>query len=136
MTKHTDYPTPNRTEVNDMYWSQAEEGQLVIQFCGRCQDTYFPPRVACPHCLEELEWINASGNGTVYSYGIVHRPSQPSVFNEDVPFVLGVIELEEGCRIVSHIIECEPKDVEIGKDVRVVFDEVATGVHLPKFELV
>lgn len=133
MTENS-YPVPTSNSINETYWEKAAEGTLAIQYCNQCQEYNYPPRVACPNCFSELEWVEASGIGTIYSYGIVHRPNKPEIFKNDVPFILCVVELDEGCRIVSNLINSDPEEVEIGDKVNVVFDKVDPEITLPKFE--
>lgn len=81
---------------------------------------------------DRLEWRAADGAGTVYSHSTVHRALVPG-FEDDVPYVVAMIELDEGVRLVSQIIDCEPKKIFIGLRVSVVFEEAREGVILPKF---
>lgn len=117
------------------YWEAAREGRLMIQRCGGCDRHVFYPRSICPHCGSvELEWVQASGRGTVYSYTVVHRAPSPA-FKEDVPYVVALIDLDEGVRMMSNIL-APPGDVKIGARVEVVFDPVTPEITLPKFRLV
>lgn len=129
----SEYPLPDVDQINEPYWEAASEGRLALQACSECEDVVFPPRTRCPICFGELDWENTDGVGIVYTYGIVHRPNMPAVFEDQVPFVLAVVELEEGGRIVSNLVDCDPSEVEVGMEVSVVFDDVG-GVTLPKFE--
>ncbi len=116
------------------YWDAAKERRLLIQRCQDCHRAIFYPRSICPHCASDrVAWIAASGRGTVYSYTVVHRA--PAAFVGDVPYVVALIELEEGVRLMSNIVGCSPSDVRIGGAVTVVFDDVTPEVTLPKFRL-
>lgn len=128
------FPRPSVSVVNRRFWEAAGSGRLVIQECEGCGAVVFPPRVACPGCFGELEWVLAAGTGRVYSYGVVHRPNLPGVFGGRVPFVVVVVELDEGCRMVTNLRNCPDEEVEIGMRVGVVFEEVASGFWLPQFE--
>lgn len=129
------FPAPVRTPVNEPFWAGVDAGELRLQHCPDCGLVNFPPRSRCPDCFAELEWRAASGEGTVYSFGVVHRPNQPAAFEHRLPIVLAVVELAEGPRLVSNVL-ADPDDVAVGADVRVVFEAVATDVVLPLFELV
>ncbi len=116
------------------FWDAAKEHRLMIQRCQDCQRTIFYPRSVCPHCMSDrIDWIQASGRGTIYSYTVVHR--SPSAFKEDVPYVVALIDLAEGVRMMSNVVECAPADVRIGAAVEVVFDDVTPEITLPKFRL-
>ena len=79
-----------------------------------------------------LEWVESSGKGTVYAHTISYQPAHPS-FKDDVPYVLAIIELEEGWRMNSNVVNIDPQDVTIGMPVEVVWDDVTPEISLPKF---
>lgn len=116
------------------FWEAAQEHRLVIQRCGDCQQPIFYPRSVCPHCMSDrITWVHASGRGTVYSYTVVHR--SPPAFQQEVPFVVALVELEEGVRMMTRIVGSPPQAVRIGAAVEVVFDDVTPEITLPKFRL-
>jgi uncharacterized OB-fold protein len=116
------------------YWDAAREHRLVIQHCADCGLAVFYPRAICPYCgSDRLHWVDASGRGTVYSYTIVHRA--PVGFTDAVPYVVALIDLEEGVRLMSNVVDCTPSDVQIGERVEVVFEDVTPEISLPKFRL-
>jgi uncharacterized OB-fold protein/acyl dehydratase len=124
-------PRPSITHDNAFWFEGARNGQLLIQRCASCGELRHPPGPMCPSC-QSLEWdtIVASGRGTVYSYVVNHYPKVPAF---DYPLVVAVIELEEGTRLVSNLIDIDPADVKIGMDVvaeMVAFDDELT---LPQF---
>jgi uncharacterized OB-fold protein len=93
----------------------------------------FFPKLFCPHCLSRaLQWERASGRGTIYSFTIV-RSNPPSPFLGDVPFVVAIVELEEGVRLMSNVVGCDPAALRCGQAVEVTFDDVTSEVSLPKF---
>ena len=105
----------------------------MIQRCNSCGEHQFYPRGVCSHCLSsELEWREASGKGTIYSYSVNHRAPHPG-FADDLPFVLAIVELEEGPRMMTNIVVSDPDSVTIGMAVTVTFDIVTDQVTLPKF---
>ena len=126
-------PLPRPYQDTAEYWAAAREHRFVIQRCNSCGEHQFYPRGVCSHCLSsELEWREASGNGTIYSYSVNHRAPHPR-FADDLPFVLAIVELEEGPRMMTNIVVSDPDSVTIGMAVTVTFDDVTDQVTLPKF---
>jgi uncharacterized OB-fold protein len=116
------------------YWDAAKEHRLVIQRCQDCGEAIFYPRSVCPHCMSDrIAWIDASGRGTIYSYVVVHRA--PAAFADLAPYVVALIDLEEGVRLMSNVVGAAASDVKIGAPVEVVFDDVTPEITLPKFRL-
>lgn len=128
-------PLPEITPANRPYWEGARDGRLMIQRCPSCDTPNFPPRLACTECFEPLEWVEASGRGTVFTYGVVHRPNLPDVFGEAAPFVVAVVELAEGPHVLSNVVGCEPGDVAVGVAVDAVFQPLTEEIGLPLFVL-
>ena len=127
-------PLPEPTSFSKPFWDGAKRHELLIQQCKDCQKFVFYPKVICPFCLSDrLEWVKASGRGKVYSYMVVYS-YQPQVFAEDVPYVVAIIDLEEGVRLMSNVVECDPETVHCDMDVTVVFDDVTDEFTLPKFK--
>jgi uncharacterized OB-fold protein len=127
-------PLPEPTSFSKPFWDGTKRHELLIQKCKDCQEFVFYPKVVCPFCLsDKLEWVKASGRGRVYTYMVVYS-YQPRVFAEDVPYVVAVIDLEEGVRLMSNIVECDPERVHCDMDVTVVFDDVTDEFTLPKFK--
>ena len=126
-------PLPRPYQDTAEYWAAAREHRFVIQRCNSCGEHQFYPLGVCSNCLSsELEWREASGNGTIYSYSVNHRAPHPG-FADDLPFVLAIVELEEGPRMMTNIVVSDPDSVTIGMAVTVTFDDVTDQVTLPKF---
>lgn len=126
-------PLPKWTSWSRPFWEAARRHELVIQRCGACHQAVFFPKAFCPHCLGRgLGWERASGGGTIYSFTVV-RNNPPSAFLHDVPFVIAIIELEEGVRLMSNVVQCDPETLRCGQAVEVMFEDVTTEVSLPKF---
>jgi uncharacterized OB-fold protein len=88
----------------------------------------------CPWCLgDELEWRPASGRGSVYACTVEHKPSMPTPFG-DAPYVIALVELDEGPRLMTNVIGCEPESVTVGMPVRVSWEALSDGRNLPLFE--
>jgi uncharacterized OB-fold protein len=117
------------------YWEGLAQGELRIQRCKNCAKVVFYPRAICPHChSDQLEWIVASGKGTIYSYTVAHQAFGP--FAADVPFIVALIELEEGVRMMSRIVDAPREHVTIGAPVIVTIRDEGEGLTLPYFHLV
>ena len=131
MNEQTPTPIPDLDSVP--YWEAAHRHEFLLQRCGSCKRFRFYPRSHCPYCFSgSFEWERASGQGTVYSFTIIYRPPSPG-FQNKVPYVLALIDLFEGVRMMTNVIECEPGDVEIGMPVEVVFDDLNDTISLPQF---
>jgi len=115
------------------YWNGARQHELWIQRCRACSVHYFYPRDFCPSCFSfDVEWTKACGRGTVYSYTVCLRPAPG--FEKDVPYNIALVELAEGVRMMSTVVDCPPDDLKIGMLVEVVFEDVSQDVTLPKFK--
>lgn len=127
-------PLPQITPWSKPFWEGCKREQLLIQKCQDCQKVIFYPKMFCPDCLSSnLEWVKASGKGKVYSYMVVYS-YQPTEFEEDVPYVVAIIDLEEGVRMMSNIIGCNPEDVRCDMNIEVIFDHITDKFSLPKFK--
>lgn len=126
-------PLPGINEDSAPYWEGTQHGELRVQCCLDCGHLRFPPAILCPKCLSEMaRWRRLSGRGTVYTFIIVHRPQYPA-FLDDVPYNVAIIELEEGIRMHTNIVECAAEDLRIGMAVEAVFEKINDDVTLPKF---
>lgn len=127
-------PVPIVDGDSSVFWEGCKANKLLIQRCRSCQTPIFYPRAMCPSCMSmDLDWVESTGQGVVYSYTIARRPAHPS-FADDVPYVVALIDLDEGVRMLSNIVGCDVNEVRCGKPVRVVFEERA-DYRLPVFEL-
>jgi uncharacterized protein len=116
------------------YWEGLLLGELRIQRCGACARAVFYPRALCPHChADKLSWITASGRGTIYSYTVAHQAF--GAFAADVPFVVAIVELQEGVRMMTRIIDAPRERIAIGAAVQVTFARSAQDLALPYFRL-
>jgi hypothetical protein len=127
-------PLPAPSPLSEPYWQALREGKVRIQRCSACDGYVFYPRPHCPACLsKELGWVDVSGRGKLYSYTIVRRAMNPA-FADDVPYVYAIVELEEGPRLMTNVVNCSPDDVRVDMPVRAVFDSVTPEVSLLRFE--
>ncbi|MFQ5514560.1 MAG: bifunctional MaoC family dehydratase N-terminal/OB-fold nucleic acid binding domain-containing protein [Myxococcota bacterium] len=116
---------------NTWWWTSIERGDLLIQRCRACGRLRHPPRPMCGSCRStDWETQTARGRGTVYSYTIVHHPPLPGF---EMPIAAATVELEEGTRLISNIVGCDPAQVHIGMPVELSIEEVEEGFKLPLF---
>lgn len=128
-------PMPVPTPETQHYWDGAKAGELRLQRCKDCSKTYFPPRPFCPECASRsVEVIKASGKGKLYSYIINHRPAPG--FEEDGLYAIAVVELDEGPRLMSNIVDCEqtPEALQLDMALEVTFEKINDDITLPKFK--
>jgi uncharacterized OB-fold protein len=126
-------PLPIINEDNAPYWEYAREHQLRMQKCVNCGHIRFPVSIVCPRCHSlEMEWTRLSGKGKVYSYIIYHQAYHPA-YKDDIPYVVAIIQLDEGPRMESNITDCRLEDLRVGMPVELYFDDVTEDVSLPKF---
>lgn len=127
-------PIPVPDSESKPFWDGCNEEKLLIQHCKDCDKHIFYPRAVCPHCMsDQIEWVEASGKGKVYSYTIARRGAGPA-FADDAPYVVALIDLDEGVRMMSNIVNCDVEAVRCDMPVKVVFEE-REGMKLPMFEL-
>jgi 3-oxo-4,17-pregnadiene-20-carboxyl-CoA hydratase alpha subunit len=124
-------PRPALTQDNAFWFEGARQHRLLIQRCTRCGTLRHPPRPMCAEC-RSYEWdvVDASGRGTVYSFVVNHYPQVPAF---DYPLAVGLIELEEGTRLVANIIGVEPGDIRVGMPVEVEWVDHDPDLSLPAF---
>src|SRR6185503_8558634 len=124
---------PRVDEESRGWWEALARHELYFQRCGSCGTKRLYPRAVCPTCLSSaVEWVRASGQGTVYSFTVTHQNQAPG-FREELPYVLAVVELAEGPRLMTNVVGCAPGAVRIGMAVDVVFEDVTPEITLPKF---
>ena len=116
------------------FWDATAIGILKIQKCSKCDMNIFYPRLYCPSCgSKEIEWIEALGTGNVYSFTVVEN-NAPSAFIVDMPYVVAVVEMDEGIRMLTNIINCNLEQLTCDMRVKVVFERLNDEFTLPKFE--
>jgi uncharacterized OB-fold protein len=124
---------PQITEELRPFFDGAKRNRLLVQHCNACGKNRFPPVQICPECLSRnLSWVEACGRGRLYSYSIMHRAYHPA-FAAKVPYVLVVVELEEGGKITSNVVGIDPQQLKCGISLEVTFENVTEEVVLPKF---
>jgi uncharacterized protein len=124
---------PSPSDVSAPFWEATREQRLVLQWCEACEVSIFFPRAVCPTCLgSDLEWRPASGAGTVNAATVEHRPQNPAMAGM-APYVVALIDLDEGVRMLSNVVGCPPDTVTVGMKVTVVWEPLSDGRHLPLF---
>jgi uncharacterized OB-fold protein len=129
-------PVPVTDDDTREFWEGCRKERLMVQRCRDCGHYRYPPRPMCPQCGGlDMNWVQVTGAGTVYSWLVVYHPVHPAV-RDKIPYNLVLIELDEGPRIVSNLVGVAPGEIEPGRRVTVVFDHSSTDVSLPKFRYV
>jgi uncharacterized OB-fold protein len=134
MTARYEKPLPQIDDENRPFWEGCQQGELRVQKCTNCGHIrHLSP--ACPQCLKsDHAWVAASGKGTVYSWIVVHQRYNRA-FEEDLPYNVTIVELEEGPRIVTSLVDVENENIKAGTPVEVVFDPVTEEITLPRFRI-
>lgn len=124
-------PRPSLSKDVEFFWDGIKRKELLIQRCASCGKLRHPPRPMCPSC-QSLQWetVKASGKGTLHSFVVFHYPPFPPFEN---PYVVGLVDLEEGTRLIANVIGVDPKAVKIGMPVQVEFVAVDEEMILPQF---
>jgi uncharacterized OB-fold protein len=131
----TEKPLPVIDHDSAPYWEAAREGRLDIPLCGDCGKHHFYPRAICRYChSDNLKFDTVSGRGVVHTFTIARRPAGPA-FADDVPYVVALIELEEGPRMMSRIQTDDPETVQIGARVEVTFVKATDEITFPYFKM-
>ncbi|MBI5720722.1 MAG: Zn-ribbon domain-containing OB-fold protein [Burkholderiales bacterium] len=129
-----DKPLPIIDPESAPYWAALRERRLILKHCRDCGRHHFYPRALCPHCHSDaLEWSDARGTGSIYSYTVARRPAGPA-FKADAPYVVAVVELDEGARMMTNIVTDDVESVRIGQRVAVAYEAVTDEITLPKFK--
>ena len=130
MAPRFDLPTPD--EETEPFWAAANDGRFLVKHCNACGEYHFYPRPFCPHCWStDVEWFEASGRATLYTWSVVHVNELPP-FNERLPYVAALVDLEEGPRMMSNVVDCEFDELRADMPLEVVFQEVSDD---PQFTL-
>ena len=126
-------PLPRPTPDSARFWEACRAHRLELQRCSGCERFWFPPGNRCAHCWgDSWEWRPVSGRGQLFTFTVMRRAYHPG-FADDLPYVVAIVELEEGPRLISNLVDCAPESVRIGMPVSVMFDDVTADVTLPKF---
>lgn len=119
-------PSPPRTPESEPFHAAAAEGRFLIRRCTECGKPHWYPRVVCPFCAGPTEWEEASGEATLFTFATLERAKPP--------YTLAYVELAEGPKMMTNIVNCDPSTLRIGDKVRVVFEAAEDGTAIPCFE--
>ncbi|HEY1349807.1 MAG TPA: OB-fold domain-containing protein [Ktedonobacteraceae bacterium] len=126
-------PIPVPDEASLPFFQGACEHRLMIQRCAVCGTAHWPVRLRCSVCFRtDIAWVEASGKGTLYTFSLVHQVVHPG-FASEVPYTLAEVDLQEGLRIISTVIECPPARLHIGMPLDVTFIDINDEISLPAF---
>ncbi len=114
---------------HEAYWEASAEGKLLVKLCESCGEYHYYPRVVCPHCRsDQTSWVEANGTGSIYTYSVMRR---------GVPYAIAFVELDEGPKMMTNIVDCDLDTVHINQKVKVVFkrsgDPDQSGPYIPCF---
>jgi hypothetical protein len=125
-------PAPQATPETQHFWDGTKRGELLLQKCDDCAKVYFPPRPFCPGCAgKSVSVLQASGKARLFSY-VINQRQHPSF---DGPYAIAVVELEEGPRMMTNIVECPqtPEALVLDMPVEVTFESVNDDISVPLF---
>lgn len=126
-------PLPDTRNAGAPYWRAAAEGRLVLPRCVPCAAAFWYPRWHCPRCgSDRIEWISARGTGRVHTYTVVRQSGDP-FFRTRLPIVVAMVELDEGPRLLSNLVDCDVGAIAIGMSVIVHFEPAQGGFAIPLF---
>ena len=132
-----DRPVPQPiTPESKPYWDGLKEGKLMLPRCGACKQAFFYPRVVCPKChSRDISWVQATGRGTLHAFGIGHQ-SFNKAFKMPPPYVLAMVQLDEGPKMMTNLVNvvADPAVITCDMPVQVVFHKVTDDVTVPLFE--
>ncbi len=122
---------PAVTHDTKFFWDGCRERRLLIQRCSGCETLRHPPRPMCPEC-NSVQWdtVESSGEGEVFSFVMPQHPPYPWF---EYPYIVVLVDLREGVRLVSNLCEIAPDDVTIGMPIEMFFEEFDDGLVLPQF---
>ncbi|MBW2687836.1 MAG: OB-fold domain-containing protein [Deltaproteobacteria bacterium] len=133
MTEYTK-PLPVMEGLAREFYDWCKKEDLHFQKCTSCDTFRHVPREMCAECNSfEWEWARSTGRGTVYTWVVVNRALHPA-FSRDAPYADVVVEMEEGVRLLSTVVDCPPEELEIGMPVQLTYDPVAEDITLPRFK--
>jgi len=126
-----DLPTPDAE--TQPFWDGARESRLLIRRCNSCGEAHFYPRPFCPRCWsDDVVWEEASGRATLYTWSVVYRNDLPP-FGERVPYVAAVVDLAEGPRMLTNVVDCEFDALVVDMDLEVGYRPISDEVTIPVF---
>jgi uncharacterized OB-fold protein len=127
-------PLPELDKINRPYWEAAKLHKLVLQRCQQCGNYRFPPVEICPYChSSQMDWMRASEYGKVYTWTVIHQAFHLA-FTGEVPYAVVAVELEEGPRLITNLVNCKLEEIQVDMPVEVVFRDVTEEITLIFFQ--
>jgi uncharacterized protein len=124
---------PPASEEAAPFWEATRRSELVLPWCRECERPFWYPRATCPRCLSDaVEWRSATGDGVVYAASVQHLPG-PGRDAADGPYVVVLVDLDEGVRVTGNVLECAPAAVHVGMPVRAIWEPLSDGRQLLQF---
>jgi uncharacterized protein len=121
------FTSPVVTAESQAFWDAAREGRFIIPVCTGCGKAHWYPRAICPFCAgTDVEWRDASGRGTIYTYSVMRRVKEP--------YVIAHVTLAEGPTMLTNIVDCDFDKLSIGQPVAIVFEKSENGQPVPTFK--
>ena len=128
-------PLPQPNSDTKPFWDGCSEHQLRFQKCRDCGHVRWPPSVICPLCYSHnIDWIVACGKGIIYTF-VVYHYAYNKAFEDELPYITAIIELEEGPHLLSNIVDCQPDELRCDMPVSIVWEDITEECSLPKFTL-
>jgi hypothetical protein len=125
-------PVPETQPWSEKFWAGTKDGKLLVQFCKECGSNIFYPRKFCPECWSgNLDWKETSGKAKIYTFSTAYSMVEPK-FMDELPYTIAYVDLYEGVRMMTRIVECKPEDITFDMEVEVMFHE-RDGFFLPYF---
>ncbi|MFN8558373.1 MAG: Zn-ribbon domain-containing OB-fold protein [Dehalococcoidia bacterium] len=126
-------PLPKPTPLTQPFWDGIRQHQVLVQRCDGCGALRHVPKPWCPECLTAAcTWTSLSGEGRIYTYTVMHR-APDRAFTDDLPYVVALVEMTEGVRLISNVVGCPPEQVRVGMPVKVVYEDINDAIALFKF---
>jgi len=126
-------PMPKPVKWSKPFWEGTKQHKLLLKRCKSCGHIDHPPYLYCTECQgDDCEWIEASGKATLYAFAI-NEYGVPFPFMPDLPYVTALLDLPEGPRMLSNVVECDPKELRNGMELEVVFEDASPEITLPKW---
>ncbi len=126
-TPQKTYVDPPATVEAERFWAATAQGQLLIGRCNACEQVHYYPRSLCPNCFSgDVDWVPASGKGTIYSYSVMRRAP--------VPYAIAYVTLAEGVTVLTNLVGCDFETLAIGQPVTLTFGDTEGGKALPLFK--
>lgn len=123
-------PVPRVDAVSAPFWAAAARGELLVQECPSCGHRQFYPRAVCTACGADPVWLTCSGRGTVHTFTVI-RQNHAQPFRDELPYVVAIVELEEGPSMMGNVTGCDVEDVHIGLPVEVYMVDADENVAIP-----